>query len=72
MRFRTLELVRYGAFADRVIDFGDGTVDLHLVVGPNEAGKSTMLQAVGDFLFGLHSQSTQNWRYEYGALGIRV
>lgn len=72
MRCRTLELVRYGAFADRVIDFGDGTVDLHLVVGPNEAGKSTMLQAVGDFLFGLHSQSTQNWRYDYGALGIRA
>lgn len=72
MRFRELELVRYGAFADRVVDFGDGSVDLHLVVGPNEAGKSTMLQAVGDFLFGLHPQSTQNWRYDYGALGIRA
>ena len=72
MRFRELELVRYGAFADRVVDFGDGAVDLHLIVGPNEAGKSTMLQAVGDFLFGLHPQSTQNWRYDYGALGIRA
>lgn len=72
MRFRTLELQRYGGFADRVIDFGDGAVDLHLVVGPNEAGKSTMLEAIGDLLFGIHGQSRQNWRYGYGDLRIRA
>lgn len=72
MRFRRLELLRYGGFADRSIDFGDGSVDLHLVVGPNEAGKSTMLQAIGDLLFGIHGQSRQNWRYEYGDLRLRA
>ena len=72
MRFRRLELKRYGGFADREIDFGDGSVDLHLVVGPNEAGKSTMLQAIGDLLFGIHAQSRQNWRYEYGDLRVRA
>lgn len=71
MRFRQLELVRYGGFADRVFDFGEGRPDLHLVVGPNEAGKSTALQAIGDFLFGIASQSSQNWRYEYGQLRLR-
>lgn len=72
MRFRRLELVRYGGFADRVFDFGSGGPDLHLVVGPNEAGKSTTLQAIGDFLFGIPGQSRQNWRYEYGQLRLRA
>jgi uncharacterized protein YhaN len=72
MRFRTIELVRYGGFADRTIDFGDGTIDLHLVVGPNEAGKSTMLTAIGDFLFGIPGQSNQNWRFDYGSLRLRA
>jgi len=72
MRFRQLELVRYGGFADRVFDFGVGGPDLHLVVGPNEAGKSTALQAIGDFLFGIPSQSRQNWRYDYGQLRLRA
>lgn len=72
MRFRQLELVRYGGFADRVFDFDEGRPDLHLIVGPNEAGKSTTLQAIGDFLFGIPSQSNQNWRYEYGQLRLRA
>lgn len=72
MRFRQLELVRYGGFADRVFDFGEGGPDLHLVVGPNEAGKSTTLQAIGDFLFGIPERSAQNWRYEYGQLRLRA
>ncbi len=72
MRFRRLELIRYGGFADRVFDFGSGGPDLHLVVGPNEAGKSTALQAIGDFLFGIPAQSRQNWRYEYAQLRLRA
>jgi uncharacterized protein YhaN len=72
MRFRRLELVRYGGFADRVFDFGSDGPDLHLVIGPNEAGKSTALQAIGDFLFGIPAQSRQNWRYEYAQLRLRA
>lgn len=75
MRFRRLELVRYGAFADRIFDFGerlDGRPDLHLVLGPNEAGKSTALQAIGDLLFGIPPTTTQKWRFEPGQLRIRA
>lgn len=72
MRFRRLELVRYGGFADRVFDFESGGPDLHLVIGPNEAGKSTALQAIGDLLFGIPGQSRQNWRYEYAQLRLRA
>ena len=44
MRIRKLGLRRYGKFTDAVIDFGErsaGAPDLHIVYGPNEAGKST-------------------------------
>ena len=72
MRFRRLELGRYGGFADRAFDFGDGGPDLHLVVGPNEAGKSTALQAIGDLLFGIGVQTPQAWRYDYQQLRLRA
>ena len=74
MRFRQLELIRYGGFADRLLDFGEraeGVGDLHLIVGPNEAGKSTTLHAIGDFLFGIAGQTAQGWRWGYGDLRIR-
>ena len=73
MRFRQIELIRYGGFADRLLDFGDGAGegDLHLIVGPNEAGKSTTLHAIGDFLFGIAGQTAQSWRFGYGDLRIR-
>ena len=72
MRFQLLDLVRYGGFADRVVTFGPGRPDLHLVMGPNEAGKSTMLEAIGDLLFGIHAQTAQGWRFDYGELRIRA
>jgi uncharacterized protein YhaN len=72
MLSRQLELVRYGGCADRVFDFGEGRLDLHLVVGLNEAGKSTAFQAIGDFLFGIASQSRQNWPYDYSQLRLRA
>ena len=72
MRFRELELIRYGGFADRLLDLGDGSPDLHVVVGPNEAGKSTTLQAVSDFLFGIGGQTSQGWRWGYQELRIRA
>lgn len=72
MRFRRLELIRYGGFANRMLDFGGGGVDFHLVVGPNEAGKSTTLEAIGDLLFGIPGQSRQNWRYDYADLRVRA
>ncbi|HMO31239.1 AAA family ATPase, partial [Enterovirga sp.] len=48
MRLRRLDLVRYGKFTDRSLDFGErsaGQPDLHVVFGPNEAGKSTAFAA---------------------------
>lgn len=50
MRLRRLLLTRYGHLADQDIVFAD-TPDLHIVLGANEAGKSTALSAIGDALF---------------------
>ncbi len=62
MRIRTLELRCYGPFKDQVLDFGDGT-GLHLVYGPNEAGKSSALSALCEFLFGIPRVTRGNFRY---------
>ena len=60
MRLNRLDLTRYGKFTDCSIDFGTptpGQPDLHLIYGPNEAGKSTLLAAFLDLLFGIETRS---------------
>ncbi len=49
MILRSLELKQFGKFAERTVEFRRG---MNLVVGPNEAGKSTLLEAVPAVLFG--------------------
>ena len=51
MRLIRLALERYGAFTDRTMSFRPDA-RLHVVLGANEAGKSTALAAVTDLLFG--------------------
>jgi uncharacterized protein YhaN len=55
MRIERLRLVRYGRFTNCTLEFG--APGLHLVVGPNEAGKSTLRSSVGDLLYGIHPQT---------------
>ena len=55
MRLRRLDLLRYGRFTDRTLDFGPAGAerDVTIVFGENEAGKSTAFAAWLDLLFGL-------------------
>jgi uncharacterized protein YhaN len=56
MRLALLQLIAYGPFREREIDFsGRG---LHVVFGRNEAGKSTTLRAITGLLYGIdrHTQ----------------
>ena len=46
MRFETLVFERYGAFTDRVLELREGA-HLHVVLGANEAGKTSALNAIG-------------------------
>jgi uncharacterized protein YhaN len=70
MRLRRLDLQRYGHFTGRTIDFPGGPRDLHLMFGPNEAGKSTALSAIEDLLFGIPVQSAFNFLHDYKDLRI--
>lgn len=68
MRLRTLRLTRYGIFTDHEIVFGprkEDTPDLHVIYGPNEAGKSTALAGYLDLLFGIRPQSPYGFRHPY-------
>ena len=52
MRLDRLDLLAYGHFTNRApLDFSPPAL-LHVVYGPNEAGKSTTLAAVSDLLYG--------------------
>lgn len=73
MRLRRLDMIRYGKFTDRTIDFGpkpESGPDLHIVFGLNEAGKSTALSGYLDLLFGIEERSRYNFLHEYGAMRI--
>ncbi len=50
MRIRTITIEQFGIFSGHEIEFpGDS---LQIVYGPNEAGKSTLLQLIRELLFG--------------------
>lgn len=73
MRLNRLDLTRYGKFTDHRIDFGSsaaGGCDLHIVYGPNEAGKSTLFSAWLDLLFGIAAQSSYNFLHPYPNMRI--
>src|SRR3546814_19852043 len=53
MRLQRLDLIRYGKFTDRSVALAaPSEYDFHLIIGPNEAGKSTLRGAILDLLFG--------------------
>ncbi len=58
MRIQQLHLLRYGKFTDQVLSFPPASLDFHLVVGANEAGKSTIRSAILDLLYGIETRST--------------
>jgi uncharacterized protein YhaN len=62
MRLLSLELEKFGAFADLRIAFRPDA-RLHVVYGPNEAGKSTALAAVGALLFGVPERTPYASRF---------
>lgn len=73
MRLRRLGLIRYGKFTDKVLDLGeavDGMPDLHIVHGPNEAGKSTLFSGFLDLLFGIELQSRYGFLHSYDTMRV--
>ena len=70
MRLRRLDLLRYGHFTDRSFELSTEGADLHIVFGPNEAGKSTALAAIEDLLFGIPMHSPYNFLHDYTSMRI--
>ncbi len=65
MRINRLDLLRYGKFTDRSIFLPQSNQDFHLIIGPNEAGKSTIRSAILDLFFGVENRSAYNFLHEY-------
>ncbi len=62
MKLRTLELDKFGAFDNLRLNFR-ADAKLHVVYGPNEAGKSTALAAVGALLYGVPERTPFAFRF---------
>ena len=69
MKLQSLTLAPFGPFEDKTLHFSTG--QLTLVYGPNEAGKSSALRALGDFFYGVPSRSIDNFRFDYRRLRLR-
>ncbi|HEX5418863.1 MAG TPA: AAA family ATPase [Gammaproteobacteria bacterium] len=73
MRLERLDLTRYGVFTDGSIRFerpAHGESDFHVVYGPNEAGKSTLLSAFLDLLFGIETRSRYDFLHPYSTMRV--
>ncbi len=73
MRIIRLDLARYGIFTDYSMSFGERKgeeSDLHIIYGPNETGKSTMLAAFLDLLFGIETRSRYGFFHPYSTMRI--
>ena len=70
MRLARLDLLRYGRFTDVSIELPRAERDIHIVFGPNEAGKTTSLTAIEDLLFGIPERSPYDFLHSYEAMRV--
>lgn len=63
MKILELDLRAFGPFTERRLDLSGGCEGLHLVFGPNEAGKSSALRALRGLLFGIHERTRDDFRH---------
>ncbi len=70
MRIRRLDIKAYGNFTDFPIDLTSELPGLHIIFGPNEAGKSTALRALRALLYGIGARTSDNFLHDYSKLLI--
>jgi uncharacterized protein YhaN len=63
MRIASLDLIAFGRFANQQLPFEQTTPDFHLVYGPNEAGKTTALEALRSLLYGIEERTPYAFRH---------
>ena len=72
MKITTLHLAAFGPFSDTVIDLADGHQGLHIIYGPNEAGKSSALRALRNAFYGIPVRSPDNFRHPHNKMRIKM
>ena len=70
MRVDKLELLAFGPFTNRVLDFSAHPRALQLVYGPNEAGKSSTLRALIALLYGIDVRTSDAHLHDMTRLRI--
>jgi len=70
VRIKTLDLRAFGPFSNRVLDFSSKLPGLHIIYGPNEAGKSSCLRALYALFFGIPVRTGDNFLHAYDQLLI--
>ena len=60
MEIRQLNLAAFGPFTERTLDFSQKEAGLHIVYGPNEAGKSSALRGLKALLYNIDVRTSDN------------
>lgn len=70
MKILELDLRAFGPFTDVRLDLAEGQEGMHIIYGPNEAGKSSALRALKCLLYGIPKNSADNFIHDNRALRI--
>lgn len=70
MRLLEIHYQAFGPFTDLRLDLSGGREGLHILYGPNEAGKSSALRGLLALLFGMPQQSLDNFLHDYDKLRV--
>ena len=70
MRFLRLDLKAVGPFSGATLDLSGGDYGLHLIHGPNEAGKTSTLRALSYLLFGFPLRTSDDFVHPYDQLRV--
>jgi AAA domain len=70
LQIENLRMSTFGPFEDATLDLGPGGGALHVICGPNEAGKTTTQRAISDFIFGIPARSSDG--HEFGFTRMRI
>ncbi len=70
MRILNLDLIAYGPFTGQSLNLRDTSANLHIIYGPNEAGKSSTLRALSNGLYGIPQDTKDAFLHPYDDLRI--
>jgi uncharacterized protein YhaN len=70
MKLTRLDIKAFGPFTGKTLLFNSQKPGLHIIFGPNEAGKSSALRALKALLYGFPQQTPDNFLHSYNQLLI--